>query len=162
MPDTDPSPAWVPSCPPGPGSAPQCSFPSLLPLPAVVKHCPHLVLLHSTLHPDLTSWLTSTSPSTAATSHSLSLHFCFKRRRTSTPRCHLHIASTSPPAHLHLPHTPSSLPITTRRWTEAPRPSHHARSQTTLSPPLQHPTLKGHALIYFPASLLLRSLERGL
>ena len=126
----------------------------------VAKHCPHLVLLHSTLHPDLTSWLTSTSPSTAATSHSL--HFCFKRRRTSTPRCHLHTTSTPPPARLHLPHTPSSLPITTRRWTEAPRPSHHARSQTTLSPPLQHPTLKGHALIYFPASLLLRSLERGL
>ena len=89
---------------------------------------------------------------------SLSLHFCFKRHRTSKLRCHLHITSTSPPARLHLPHTPSSLPITTRRWTEALRPSHHTRSQTTLSPPLQHPTLKGHALIYFPASLLSRPL----
>ena len=105
---------------------------------------PHLLAyLHLTLH---------------SSQLSLSLHFCFKRHRTSTLRCHLHITSTSPPARLHLPHTPSSLPITTRRWTEALRPSHHTRSQTTLSPPLQHPTLKGHALIYFPASLLSRPL----
>ena len=51
----------------------------------------------------------------------LLIHFHFKRHLTSTSRPHS--TSTQTPAHLPLPHIPRSPPITTRHWTEDPRPS---------------------------------------
>lgn len=115
MPDTDPEPSvgahlpsWIWLCSPVWRPVPPSS-------PPVVKHCP----LHSTPRPHLPSYLRLTS---TANSHS---HFTFTSNATSPPHPGVTSTSTQTPARLPLPHTPRSPPITTRHWTEDPRPSPH-------------------------------------
>lgn len=92
VPDTDLSPAWVPTCPPGPGSAPQ--RPSFLSRRRQALSTPISPPLHSTPRPHLLAYLHLTLHRQL----SLPVHFRFKRHLTSTLRSHLHItSSTSPP-----------------------------------------------------------------